>query len=122
MLIGAHTLIYTTDPEADRDFFRDVLKFPFVDTGHNWLIFKMPPSEIALHPLDEGEGSESGMMRTELYFMCEDLDKTMAELSAKGIECAEMAQERWGKRTTIVLPSGGKVGLYQPLHQMAIAL
>ena len=122
MLLGAHCLIYTADPDADRDFFRDILKFPFVDTGGNWLIFKMPPSEMALHPLDEGDSGEPGIMRTELYFMCEDLDKTIAELSAKGIECAEVAEERWGKRTSIVLPSGGKVGLYQPYHEMAIGL
>lgn len=122
MLIGAHTLIYTTDPEADRDFFRDVLEFPFVDAGGNWLIFKMPPGEMALHPMEALAGGGEAMMRTELYFMCEDLDTTMARLAAKGVECAEVMEERWGKRTMVVLPSGGKVGLYQPFHQMAITL
>ncbi|MEO7368590.1 MAG: VOC family protein [Gemmatimonadaceae bacterium] len=122
MLIGAHTLVYTTDPEADRDFFRDVLEFPFVDTGGNWLIFKMPPSEMALHPMEALAGGAEAMMRTELYFMCDDLDKTMAELSAKGVECDAVTEERWGKRTMVVLPSGGKVGLYHPFHDMAISL
>lgn len=122
MLIGAHTLIYTTDPDADRDFFRDVLEFPFVDTGGNWLIFRMPPSEMALHPLEVTEGGTAAMLRTELYFMCDSLDKMMAELSAKGVECATVMEERWGKRTVVVLPSGGKIGLYQPYHEMAIGL
>lgn len=112
---GAHVIIYSRDAEADRDFFRDVLEYPHVDTGHGWLIFKLPPAEVAMHPADE----ESH----ELFLMCDDLQRTVAELTARGVEFVKPVQEeRWGLVTSIRLPGGGEVGLYQPLHQTAYDL
>ncbi len=102
-------IVYSADAEADRAFFRDVLKFPFVDVGHNWLIFALPPSEIAVHPAEAGGGHE-------IYLMCDNLDETMRELSARGVKCSEPATQRWGLLTEITLPGGGKLGLYQPRH------
>jgi catechol 2,3-dioxygenase-like lactoylglutathione lyase family enzyme len=110
---GAHVVIYSADAEADRDFFRDVLEFRHVDAGHGWLIFKLPPAELALHPTDGGASHE-------MFLMCDDVEVTMAELSAAGVECTRpVRQERWGLVTSFRLPGGGEVGLYQPLHPTA---
>jgi catechol 2,3-dioxygenase-like lactoylglutathione lyase family enzyme len=106
---GAHLVLYSQDAEADRSFFRDVLGFDAVDAGHGWLIFSLPPSEAAFHPAARNE-------RPELYLMCDDLAVTMAELQAKGVRCGALHDERWGQITTLSLPSGGTVGLYQPKH------
>jgi catechol 2,3-dioxygenase-like lactoylglutathione lyase family enzyme len=122
---GAHILLYSTDPEADRNFFRDVLGFPHVDAGGGWLIFALPPAEVAVHPDEPGEhGGHAGhrMLGAHLYLMCDDLKATMRALKAKNAACAEISTERWGIRTTVKLPSGGEVGLYQPTHQTAIGL
>jgi catechol 2,3-dioxygenase-like lactoylglutathione lyase family enzyme len=113
MITGAHVIVYSQDAEADRKFFRDVLEFPAVDAGHGWLIFALPPAEAAFHP-DEMNGKH------ELYFMCDDLEATMASLQSKKVECGPIHQERWGSVTTISLPGGGKIGLYQPKHPTAI--
>lgn len=115
MISGAHVVLYSKDPEADRAFFREILGFPFVDAGHGWLIFALPPAESAFHPAEENN-------RHELYFLCDDLKAEMARLRAKGIECAEVAEERWGSITKIGLPGGGKIGLYQPKHPTALGL
>jgi len=112
---AAHVLLYTNNAEADRNFLRDVLQFPSVDAGHGWLIFKMPPSEVAVHPT-EGEPF------AEMYLMCDDLHATIADLAAKNVACGEVTTERWGLRTTIALPSGARVGLYQPTHPTAYDL
>ena len=112
MITGAHVIIYSKDPEADRAFFRDVLKFSSVDAGHGWLIFALPPAEAAFHP-----GAND---LHEMYFMCDDLKETMNELQAKKVKCGEVTEERWGSLTTILLPGGGKIGLYQPKHPTAI--
>ena len=109
MIDGAHLVLYSRDAEADRSFFRDVLGFDAVDAGHGWLIFSLPPSEAAFHPAARNE-------RPELYLMCDDLAVTMAELRAKGVRSGEVHDERWGLITTLSLPSGGTVGLYQPKH------
>jgi catechol 2,3-dioxygenase-like lactoylglutathione lyase family enzyme len=110
---GAHLVFYSKDAEADRDFFRNVLGFDAVDAGHGWLIFSLPPSEAAFHPAASND-------RPELYLMCDDLAETMAELNiklnAKGVRCGAVRDERWGQITTIPLPGGGTVGLYQPKH------
>jgi len=111
MINGAHLLIYSTDADADRAFMRDVLGFRGVDAGGGWLIFALPPGEAAFHP---GERQSA-----ELYLMCDDLKATMASLEKK-VKFGEIATERWGIRTTIALPSGGVLGLYQPTHQTAI--
>ena len=112
---GAHFLIYSNDADADRKFFREVLNFKSVDAGHGWLIFKLPPAEAAVHPADGATGAE-------LYLMCDDLQATMEELAAKNVICTEVATERWGLRTTVPLPSGGHIGLYQPTHPVALNL
>jgi hypothetical protein len=109
MIFGAHAVIYSTDAKADRAFLRDVLDFSSVDAGHGWLIFKLPPAEMAVHPADH-----SG--RQELYLMCDDLVAEMSSLRSKGIACGQVHEERWGSITKIRLPGGGEVGLYQPKH------
>jgi catechol 2,3-dioxygenase-like lactoylglutathione lyase family enzyme len=125
MIFGTHVLIYTTDPEADRAFFRDVLDFRSVDIGHGWIIFKLPPSEVALHPGDGqfAQRHAGHMMPGALvYLMCDDLQATMADLAKKNVVCTEVATENWGIRTTIKMPSGGEIGLYQPTHKTALDL
>jgi hypothetical protein len=127
MIFGAHLLLYSDKPELDRAFFRDVLGYPYVDVGHGWLIFKLPRAEAAVHPRDEGEGEsesqeEHRMLGAHLYLMCDDLPEQIKQLKAKNVTCTEIAEERWGIRTTIKLPSGGEVGLYQPKHPTALDL
>jgi hypothetical protein len=110
MITGVHALIYTTDAEQDRAFFRDVLEFPSVDAGGGWLIFALPPAELAAHPAEEGG-------RHELYLMCDDVQATVAELKAKGVDlAASITHEGFGLVTAIRLPGGGELGLYQPRH------
>jgi len=126
MIFGAHLLLYSDNPELDRVFFRDVLGYPYVDVGHGWLIFKLPRTEAAVHPADEGnrESTAEGhrMLGAHLYLMCEDLAGQIKELKAKNVICGEVAEERWGIRATIKLPSGGEIGLYQPKHPIALDL
>lgn len=113
---GAHVILYSGDPEADRAFFRDVLQYPHVNAGGDWLIFKLPPTELAVHPADGADGHE-------LYLMCDDLDATLRELSARGARFEESVTEaRWGRLTKIRLPGGGEVGLYEPRHERATGL
>jgi catechol 2,3-dioxygenase-like lactoylglutathione lyase family enzyme len=114
MVFGAHVIVYSKDAEADRAFLRDVLGFSAVDAGHGWLIFALPPAEIAVHPAEENG-------RHELYFMCDDLNAEVAALVKKGVACSDVYQERWGSLTMVGLPSGGRVGLYQPKHPIALA-
>jgi catechol 2,3-dioxygenase-like lactoylglutathione lyase family enzyme len=109
MVFGAHVIIYSADAAADRDFFRDQLGFPYVDAGHDWLIFALPPAELAVHPADENTGHE-------LYFMCDDLNAEIAALAEKGVRCSQVEEARWGSVTKMRLPGGGEVGLYQPKH------
>jgi catechol 2,3-dioxygenase-like lactoylglutathione lyase family enzyme len=110
---GAHVIVYSTNAEADRAFFRDVLELPSVDAGHGWLIFALPPAEAAFHP-----AGENGVH--ELYLMCDDLAGETKRLQEKGVECSAVHEERWGSVTRIPLPGGGKLGLYQPKHARAI--
>jgi catechol 2,3-dioxygenase-like lactoylglutathione lyase family enzyme len=125
MIMGAHLLLYSDDPEADREFFRDVLGFPYVDVGGGWLIFGLPPSEMAVHP-STGEKKQThaghAMQSAVLYLMCEDLKLLMDTLKIKGVRCTEVEEESWGIRTTIMLPSGAEIGLYQPTHETALGL
>jgi len=113
MIIGAHVVVYSKNAEADRDFLRDVLGLAHVDAGHSWLIFALPPAEVAVHPAEDNG-------RHELYLMCDDLAAEMTALGAKGVQCSEVHQERWGSITRIQLPGGGQVGLYEPKHPLAI--
>jgi catechol 2,3-dioxygenase-like lactoylglutathione lyase family enzyme len=125
MIIGAHFLLYSKDPNADRAFFRDVLGLPYVDVGHGWLIFAMSPAEAAVHP-SEGEPSQLSagqkFLSGDLYLMCDDLDAMVASLKSKGVQCSAIDKERWGVKTAIPLPSGGAIGLYQPRHPTALKL
>ncbi len=112
MISGAHMIIYSTDAEADRAFFRDVLAFPSVDAGEGWLIFALPPAEIAIHPAEENG-------RHEVYLMCDDVAAAMQTLKKHKVKCDPVKDMRWGLLTQLSLPGGGKLGLYQPKHQVA---
>jgi hypothetical protein len=121
MITGAHFLLYSRDPEADRAFLRDALAFPAVDAGDGWLIFALPPAELGVHPGEWGQRhAEHELLGTVLYLMCDDLSTTMTELAAKGVRCSETVVAEWGRKTTIRLPSGGELGLYQPTHATAV--
>lgn len=109
MINGGHVVIYSKDAEADRAFLRDVLKFPFVDAHGGWLIFKLPPSEVAVHPSDEND-------MHEFFLMTDDLDAEMAVLKKVGAACDEPSLQAWGRLTRLQLPGGGTLGLYQPRH------
>ncbi len=120
---GAHILIYSANPDADRAFCRDVLNWKHVDVGHGWLIFRLPPAEAAWHPVDgAGSASGGGMVAAHLYLMCDDLSATIRDLAAHNVACTPVSTERWGIRTTIRLPSGSELGLYQPTHARATDL
>ncbi|HEV8612440.1 MAG TPA: hypothetical protein VGQ73_02950 [Gemmatimonadales bacterium] len=123
-LTGAHLLFYSADPEADRAFFRDVLRFPAVDAGGGWLIFALPPAEAAFHPIEGGAApSHAGheLMGAVLYLMCDDLHAEIKSLEARRVQCTEVSEAPWGIKTTIRLPSGGELGLYQPRHPTAMS-
>jgi hypothetical protein len=125
MITGAHILIYSVNPEADRIFFRDVLGFPAVDAGGGWLIFALPPAEAALHPGGESNQQSHGgrsLLGAVLYLMCDDVRATIRSLEAKNVACSPTEEEPWGIKTTIRLPSGGEIGLYQPSHPTPLSL
>jgi catechol 2,3-dioxygenase-like lactoylglutathione lyase family enzyme len=113
MIFGAHVIIYSKDATADRAFMRDILGFASVDAGHGWLIFALPPAEVAVHPAEDSD-------RNELYFMCDDLKAEILALDVKGVRCSETQEARWGSITKIRLPGGSEVGLYQPRHPTAL--
>ena len=109
MIIGAHSIIYSKNPEADRAFLRDVLKLPNVDVGHGWLIFGLPPAEVAVHPSDKNN-------LHELYLMCDDIEAFAAEMKSHNVACSQVQNLGWGLLAEISLPGGGKLGIYQPRH------
>jgi hypothetical protein len=109
MINGAHAIVYSKKPEADRKFFQDVLGFPHVDVGGGWLIFGLPPAEVAVHP-----GSKNGVH--ELYLMTDDVDALVASMKKRKIKCSAIQQLGWGRLTQVTLPGGGKLGIYQPRH------
>jgi hypothetical protein len=111
MFNGSHVIIYSNDAAADRVFVRDVLGFPHVDAGAGWLIFRLPPAELAVHPTD-------GAPRHEFYLMCPDIEAALAKLDVPG----EITEARWGRLATIPLPSGAELPIYQPLHPVAYNL
>ena len=115
LISGAHVLIYSRDAEADRKFFKDVLGLDSVDSGGGWLIFALPPAEVAIHPTEEQD-------HHELYLLCEDIEATAKELERRGVPFKRPFDEaRWGRVTEITLPGGGRIGLYQPKHPLAHA-
>ena len=116
MINGSHIILYSGDPEADRAFFADVLEKPHVDAGGGWLIFKLPPAELAMHPSDSTPSQE-------LYFMCDDVEATMSELRGRGVHFTQdISEERWGRLTRFRLPGGGEIGMYEPRHPRATDL
>jgi hypothetical protein len=110
MINGGHVIIYSKDAEADKAFIKNVLKFPYVDVNQGWLIFKLPPAEIAVHPSDEND-------LHEFYLMTDDLELEIRNLKKAGVSCDDVTQQGWGRLTRIQLPGGGTLGLYQPRHQ-----
>ena len=115
VIAGAHTIIFTEDAEAARAFFRDVLGFPSVDAGGGWLIFALPPGELACHP-DEGPAHH------ELFLMCHDIERTVRELKGKGVEfAAPISDARFGRIKRLKIPGGGEIGLYEPKHPSPLA-
>ena len=125
MIIGSHILFYTRDPEADRAFFRDVLGFRSVDVGEGWLIFALPPAEAAFHPTDQPfvqQHAGQELLGAVFYLMCDDLEALADSLKKKNVLCTEFQRAGWGTSTTIPLPSGGSIGLYQPRHATAFNL
>src|SRR5712691_10746303 len=109
MLIGAHSIIYSTNPDADRAFLRDVLTLPNVDLGDGWLIFGLPPAEVAVHPSSKNDVHE-------LYLMCDDIEAFVEEMKTHNIVCSPVQNQGWGLLAQMTLPGGGKLGIYQPRH------
>jgi catechol 2,3-dioxygenase-like lactoylglutathione lyase family enzyme len=115
VITGVHAIIFTDDAEGTRAFFGETLGLESVDAGDGWLIFALPPAELAAHPAD-------GSPHHELYLMCDDIHATVADLRAKGVEfTAEIAEQRWGLTTAFALPGGGQMGLYEPRHPSPLA-
>ena len=110
MITGAHVIVYSADAEADRAFFRDVLGLRGVDAGEGWLIFALPPSEVAIHPAERAETHE-------LYLLTEDVAESVAELRRLGVPCTEPQDQGWGVLTQVTLPGGGHIGVYEPRHE-----
>jgi len=110
VITGIHAIVFSPDAEKVRAFFRDVLSLPSVDAGGGWLIFALPPAELAVHPAE-------GDSRHELYLMCDDIHATLAELRGKGVEVArDVADQGWGLVATIRLPDGSEFPIYEPRH------
>jgi len=123
MITGAHFLLYSKDADADRLFLRDALGLRSVDAGGGWLIFALPPAEIAVHPAGKSfvqRHADHVLLGAVLYLMCDDLRATIKEREAKGVAATEIETAEWGIKTTFRLPSGGEIGLYQPTHPTAI--
>jgi len=114
MINGAHVLISSANGDADRAFLKDILGLPHVDVGDGWLIFGLPPTEVAVHP---GKNDEH-----ELYLMCENIGTFAAALKAKGIECTPAADQGWGVVSSFLLPGGGKINVYEPRHPRPAAM
>jgi hypothetical protein len=108
-IIGTHSIIYSKDADADRAFLKEVLAFPHVEVGDGWLIFGLPPSEVAVHPSDENDVHE-------LYLMTDDVGAFVASMNERGIATAPISNQGWGMLTQLTLPGGGKLGVYQPRH------
>ena len=109
MITGAHSIIYSTNPDADRAVLRDVFKLTHVDVGGGWLIFGLPPAEVAVHPSDRNDVHE-------LYMMCDDVEALVAEMKRHNLSCGPVQDQGWGLLTQLTLPGGGTLGIYQPRH------
>jgi catechol 2,3-dioxygenase-like lactoylglutathione lyase family enzyme len=116
MINAAHIILYSADAEADRVFLREVVGLNGVDAGGGWLIFKLPPAEIAVHPTES-------MPKHEFYFMCDDINKMLGELTAKGVTISQpISEQPWGQLAAIQLPSGADLAIYEPRHPTAYDL
>jgi catechol 2,3-dioxygenase-like lactoylglutathione lyase family enzyme len=116
MFNGAHVVLYSTDAEADRAFIRDTLGFAGVDAGDGWLIFQLPPAEVAVHPTD-------GEPAVEFYLMCDDIEAVLAQLTVAGpTPPSPISEQGWGRVASIRLPSGSDLPIYQPRHHVAYDL
>ena len=113
LINGAHSIIYSTDADADHAFLRDVLGLPAVDVGRGWLIFALPPSEIAVHPAE-------GNRRHELYLMTDDVGAFVKAMADRGMTCSPPSDQGWGVLTELDLPGGGTIGVYQPRHDRPV--
>lgn len=123
MIFGTHLLLYSRDPEADRAFFRDVLGFAHVDSGGGWLIFALPPAELGVHPAESSSTQAhagQNLATGTLYLMCDKLTETLDDLAARGFGHTELRQAEWGVATSIRLPGGANLGLYEPSHPLAV--
>jgi hypothetical protein len=109
VIVGAHSIIYSTDPESDRAFLRDVLALASVDVGGGWLIFGLPPAELAVHPSGKNDVHE-------FYLMCDDVEALIADMKTRGVLCSPVQNQGWGSLTHVSLPGGGKLGIYEPRH------
>ena len=108
-ITGAHAIIYSTDADADRALLKDVFKFEHVDVGGGWLIFGLPPAEVAVHPSEENN-------RHELFLMTDDVEGFVQEMRKRHVPCGPVEDRGWGLLTHVTLPGGGKLGVYQPRH------
>jgi predicted enzyme related to lactoylglutathione lyase len=113
MINGVHAIFYSRDVEAVRGFFRDVLECPFVDAGRGWLIFALPPAELAVHPTE-------GVSHHEVFLMCEDVYATVEKLKSHGVAFSPITEQGWGLLTRVTLPGGEEIGLYEPKHPTAL--
>lgn len=109
MITGAHALIYSTDPEADRVFFRDVLQLTNVDAGDGWLIFGLPPAEVAVHPAEKND-------MHEFFLICDDIQSFVADMKKQNVVCSNPDDQGWGILSRLTLPGGGMLGIYEPRH------
>ena len=109
MIIGEHSIIYSTDSEADRAFLRDAIGLTSVDVGEGWLIFGLPPAEVAVHPSGKNDVHE-------FYLMCDDVGALVEAMQARHVACSPVQDLGWGRLTQVTLPGGGKLGIYQPQH------
>ena len=113
MINGVHAILYSKNADAIRAFFRDTLAYPSVDAGRGWLIFALPPAEVAAHPSDDDDACE-------LYLMCDDIERTLDELKAKGVQVVGPINDQpWGRIATIRIAEGTDIGIYQPKHPIA---
>jgi len=125
MITGSHAIIYAEDADKARAFFRDVLDLPYVDAHDGWLIFKLPPAELGIHPSGEAGDPDSGAPsgHHEMYLMCDDVEATVAALTARGVEFTSPVQSQgFGLLTRFRVPGAGEIGLYQPRHTVAYDL
>jgi hypothetical protein len=125
VITGVHLLLNSSNPEADRAFFRDVLKFPYVDAGEGWLIFALPPAEMGVHPAEKsGHSTPEGkdLAASVVFLMCDNLRDTLDGLAAQGVKHGEITDAGWGQASSIPLPGGSSLGLYEPYHRMATSI